>query len=113
MNFKDIMLDLKCVEMGLPPLSGELREVAKVITSLDPEERRRVSRKIKKICKRHLSQKDQLSVSSRDSNVLKVYRRKRSESILGFKSDKQLFNNATLMRRIAFIRGFIASLEGE
>ena len=96
MSFEDIILDLKCVSMGLPPLSGPVEEVTSVIRSLDSREKRRVNRKIKKLCKKFISEKfaDRFSHSGKSS----------LERRLGFKRDDQLFNSVILARRVSFVR---------
>jgi hypothetical protein len=109
MNFDDIMLDLKCVEIGLPPMSGDLTTVSQVITSLKSSERKKVTRKLKKLCKRFIAKKRQ-NLKARFIHSQEIERRmSRAETNLGFKSDRQLFNNVTLMRRISFVRSFVRS----
>lgn len=99
MNFDDIVLDLKCVEVGIPPLSANPTEVANIIVSLPSHERKRVSRKIKKLCKKYIN-----STVLRLKEPLRSARKSILERRLSFKSDSQLFNKGILVRRIDFIR---------
>lgn len=99
MNVEDIMLDLRCVELGIPPLSVPPEEVANLIVSLDSEERKKISRKIKKLCKKY--------INTRISSLKGTMRKSRKsilERRLSLKSDLQLFNNDVLIRRIDFVR---------
>ena len=105
MSFDDIILDLKCVSLGIPPLSGPSSDVAEVIMSLPPKDRRRVSRKIKKLCKKYISA--ECLFGNRPGL------RRHLEARLGFKRDKQLFNKGALMKRVAFVRSHIVDEENQ
>lgn len=106
MKLEDVVVDLKSVELGLPAISGQLSAVSRLIVSLEPEERRRVSRKIKKLCKKYINvYLGSLRGDERFIEKLEI------EARLGFKHDKQLFNKGVLERRVAFVRGFILAEE--
>ena len=106
MNFDDIILDLKCVEIGIPPLSSSPTEVANIIVGLPPHERKRVSRKIKKLCKKYIN-----STVQRLREPLRSARKSILERRLSFKTDSQLFNKGVLVRRIDFVRMHITREE--
>lgn len=98
MNVEDIMLDLRCVDLGLPPLSGGSRQAALLIMRFEPRERRAVSRKIRKLCKKFIN-----SRVSRLRGPIKDARKSILEKRLSIKSDSQLFIKQVLVRRIDFI----------
>ena len=101
---KSILLDVSCLNEGIPPMSASTKSVMRMIRSLDPKRKRCVLRKIKKLCKR--------SLSERLRNLpleLKVQIRDREEKRLGFKSDNGLFNDRILAERINLTRRFLSS----
>lgn len=102
MDFEDIMLDLECVNMGIPPLSDSPGSVVNIIMSMKSDERKKTTRKIKKLCKKYIN----LSVTHLKEPV-RSHRKRTLESRLGFNNDKQLFNKGTLERRVTFVRGFM------
>tara|TARA_B100000282_G_C31598863_1_gene429186 strand:- start:59 stop:406 length:348 start_codon:yes stop_codon:yes gene_type:complete len=106
MNFDDIVLDLKCVEVGIPPLSPSPQDVANIIVCLPSHERKRVSRKIKKLCKKYIN-----TTVLRLKEPFRSVRKSILEKRLSFKSDSQLFNKRILVRRIDFIRMHITREE--
>jgi hypothetical protein len=51
MNSKDVLFDIKCLDAGLPPLSRSRAEIIDMIIKAPKEERRKISRKIRKLTK--------------------------------------------------------------
>ena len=101
---KKLLLDMECLNSGVPPMSATTSDVAKMIRSASSKERRRINRKIKKICKRRIHQivssKKDFSCSEKDSLRRQILDR------LAFNHDNGLFNNAFMEKRIDFVRTF-------
>lgn len=109
MDFHEMITNIKCVEMGLPPLVDDVETIAKTIITMESRDRKEVSRKIKKLCKKYMT------VSTRyiKDPVTRRIRTEILEKRLGFKSDCQLFNKGTLERRIEFVQLFMLREEGK
>ena len=101
---KELLFDISCMNMGIPPLSGPAGDVYLMIKKMPPDRRRQISRKLKKVCKRSVAKTlqglhpDQRKIKE---NFLKKH--------LGFKTGEELFNNSKLftIRRIVVARKFI------
>ena len=98
----NILLDMISLDEGLPPLSHDNTSVLQMIHLLEKREKRKVTRKIKKICKRAISEGVQRVPVVHRSNA-----KARLEKRLDFKQDDQLFKIRTLSKRISFVRGFL------
>ncbi len=99
---KAILLDMACLDQGLPPMSCSARDIAKMILSLEPKKKRKICRKIKKLCKRSCADRvKSFPVSERRAL------REKFEKELGFKQDSRLFNNRIFIKRIIHARSFI------
>jgi len=101
---KSILLDVLCLNEGVPPMSASNKSIIRMIRSLDPKRKRHVLRKLKKLCKRALSERLRNLPSE-----LKVQIRADIEKRLGFKSDNGLFNDRILSERINLTRRFLSS----
>ena len=102
MDFDDIIINLKCVDMDLPPLANNASLVSDIITSMPSASRKKANRKIKKLCKKYIN----VSVSHLKEPI-KSFRKSVLEKRLRFKTDEQLFNKVVLERRIIFVRDFM------
>lgn len=109
MNFHEMITNIKCVEMGLPPLVDDVETVAEIIVNMESSDRKEVTRKIKKLCKKYIT----VSTSHIKDPVTRRARTEILEKRLGFKSDCQLFNKGTLERRIEFVQVFMLKEEGK
>ena len=101
---RDLLFDISCLDIGLPPMSGKAEDVYEMIKNMPSSRRRQINRKLKKICKRFISTKVySLSSSDRDHKE-KIYRKH-----LGFKTSEELINNSKLfaIRRIATVQTFL------
>ena len=109
MNIKDTILDIKCLNRDIPPLSGDPHEAAKFIISLGTVERRKVVRKIKKLCVRHMSEiTSQKSLTQRERERIVDRARYR----MGFNRADRLFNNVRFLKnRIIFVKSFLSKQE--
>jgi len=109
MQIKNMILDIKCLNRGIPPLSGNPRDAARFIISLDTAEKRRVVRKIKKLCVRHLSE-----IMSQKSLTLMERERitSQAKARMGFNQGDRLFNNVRFLKnRIIFVKSFLSGRE--
>ena len=101
---KKLLLDVECLNNGLPPMSNTTRDVVKMIRSVSSKEKRRINRKIKKICKRRIHQ---IMTSKKDRSCSEKNRLKQQIlDRLAFNRDNGLFNNAFMEKRIDFVRTF-------
>ena len=83
MNSDRVIFDIKCVSLGLPPLSMGVASAYKMIKKMPAQERRKIMRKVRKIAKieirrradRQSSQARKLAIKSvmeRSTNLRKV-----------------------------------------
>ena len=95
-----IILDVFCLDKGLPPLSQNLNVVVNMICQMPSLERRKVNRKIRKLCKKVIV------FESKDFGCLAHKNRfKRSANAsLGFKTKRDTFSRDILLRRLSFLR---------
>ena len=92
-----ILLDLACLDKGLPPLSHGDAEVVEMILCSSREERRRINRKIRKLCKTAMKR---AATDSHSQYILKS---------LGLKQGKTEFSRVILMRRINYVRNYMSA----
>lgn len=97
MNSFDVLFDIKCLDAGLPPLSHKRDEIIKMIISSSKEDRRRMSRKIRKLTKTALKN-SRMWQNHEDENVLKHY---------GLSGTQKTFCIKILERRIILIKKFL------
>lgn len=90
-----ILLDVFCLDRGIPPLSQNLNVAINMICQLPPLERRKVNRKIRKLCKKAISA---------DLNKLTASRRRSVSTSLGFKTKRDVFSRDVLLKRLSFLR---------
>ena len=100
-----VLLDLACLERGLPPLSNDSGDVVDMILRSNFSERRRINRKIRKLCK--TAMKHMLSTSSYKSLKEEKAHQKSMLKYLGFKQNKKYFDRHVLRRRISYVRSFM------
>ncbi len=93
MNNFDVLFDLICLDAGLPPLSRSRGEVIDMIINAPKSERRRVSRKIRKLTKAALKSPHS-RFNPRDPAILNHF---------GLTGQKNTFCIKILERRIALI----------
>lgn len=108
-----LLLDLKCLEFGLPPMSGKTKDVVAMILNTPPNERRRINRKVRKLCKTAINLEMQ-ALANNHSGIWKPRRlQERKTQLLstcGFKVKKTAFCAAVLSRRINFIRRYMLDM---
>jgi hypothetical protein len=92
-----ILLDLACLDKGLPPLSHRDAVVVEMILHSSREERRRINRKIRKLCKTAMKHD---TTDSHNQYILKF---------LGLKQEKTEFSRLILMRRINYVRNYMSA----
>ena len=97
---KHILFDLKCLDLGLPPLSGDPTSVVKMIKSMDPQERRRVSRKIRKLSKKAVRKAISDSRSPERQKFIGDFLR----TNLNLGPQKKRFSSSEMMRRIIQVK---------
>ena len=100
-----VLLDLACLERGLPPLSSSPEDVINMILRSSRFERRRINRKIRKLCKTAL--KHTSSVSIYKSPTQKIAHHESMLKYLGFKQNKKYFDRHVLRRRILYVKSFM------
>jgi hypothetical protein len=93
MNKFDVLFDIKCLDSGLPPLSRSRPEVIEMIIKAPKEERRKISRKIRKLTKAALKSPHS-RFDPNDPRILEHF---------GFLGKKNIFCIKVLERRIALI----------
>jgi len=100
-----VLLDLECLERGLPPLSNKSDDVIDMILRSNPVERRRINRKIRKLCKTAMkrtrsetSYKRPQEMIAHQASIMKY---------LGLKQNKKRFDRHVLKRRISYVRSFM------
>jgi len=102
-----LLLDLKCLELGLPPMSGNTKDIVGMILNTPPDERRRINRKVRKLCKTAINL-DIEACPRKGRGAWTPYQlEKRKKTMLtqhGFKVSKSNFCTIVLSRRINFIR---------
>ena len=100
-----VLLDLTCLERGLPPLSSDANDVVDMILRSNPIERRRINRKIRKLCKTAMKHNRSEATYMRPQEMTA-----HQESILkylGLKQNKKYFDRHVLRRRIEYVRRFM------
>jgi hypothetical protein len=102
-----ILLDLACLDRGLPPLSHSDAEVVEMILHSSRGERRRINRKIRKLCKTAMkyAATDHIwtpgvPVPAQNQYILRF---------LGLKQEKTEFSRLILMRRINYVRNYMST----
>ena len=100
-----VLLDLVCLERGLPPLSNKSNDVVDMMLRSNPSERRRINRKIRKLCKTAL--KHTLSDVVYGSLKEKKAHHKSMLKYLGLQQNKKYFDKYILRRRISYVRSFM------
>ena len=100
-----ILLDFACLDRGLPPLSHSDDEVAEMILRSSREERRRINRQIRKLCKTAMkyAATDVIWTSGGPAAVQNQYILK----FLGLKQGKTEYSRLILMRRISYVRNYM------
>ena len=90
-----ILLDVLCLDKGVPPLSQNLNVAIDMICQLPSLERRKVNRKIRKLCKKAIRA---------DLNKFTESRRRSVSTDLGFKTKRDTFSRDILLKRLSFLR---------
>jgi len=93
MNRFDVLFDIKCLDAGLPPLSRSRAEIINMIIKAPKEERRKISRKIRKLTKVALKSPHN-RFDSKDPDILAHF---------GLSGNRSTFCIKILERRIALI----------
>ena len=101
---KKILLDIECLDQGLPPLSFTNKEVVEMIRQLSPQKKRVVLRKIKKVCKRQIAA--QVEAQIKNKNRTK-HLQQTLMKLLGFNASHCVFNNRVLEKRVEMARRYI------
>ena len=100
-----VLLDLACLERGIPPLSGTANDVVNMILRSNPIERRRINRKIRKFCKTAL--RHDLSINKYKNLKEAVAHQESILKYLGLKQNKKFFDKHILKRRVSYVRSFM------
>lgn len=95
-----ILFDLKCLSMGLPPLFAGGKSAASMVFNLPPEERRKASRKIRKIAKAEIN----FECAKIKNKRARLKRRDRMEKVTNLGSNKQAFSKKILESRLFLVR---------
>lgn len=104
MNDKDVLFDIKCLDAGLPPMSRSCREIIDMIIKAPKEDRRRMSRKLRKLTKIALKE---AAKNSRTSPFLEKQHMERVLSAYGFSGDQSTFSIKVLERRVVLVKKFL------
>ena len=103
---KKILLDIECLDQGLPPLSFTNKEVVEMLEQLSSQKKRVVLRKIKKICKREIAA--QVEAQVKNKRRIK-YTKESLMKLLGFNASRRVFNNRILEKRVEMARRHIVN----
>tara|TARA_A100001011_G_C13996023_1_gene709330 strand:+ start:389 stop:724 length:336 start_codon:yes stop_codon:yes gene_type:complete len=103
MNDKDVLFDIKCLDAGLPPMSRTCREIVDMIIKAPKADRRRMSRKLRKITKIALKEARNRKTSHHGeeklrAQVLRAY---------GLSGDQTTFSIKVLERRVVLVKKFL------
>ena len=97
-----ILLDLKCVELGIPQLSdSSLKSITSQFNTLSKEERRKTSRKIRKLSKK--------AIRRFSSTAAHAYRLKVGCGFLQPTDETSLPKSLTTRRRINLVKRLLVS----
>ncbi len=100
---KNILLDVMCLDEGIPPLSQDVNSAIDMICKLPSAERRRVNRKIRKLCKKAIRH----HASSAFMLSSRLDRIERDEASCGLKTKRNTFSRSILARRLFHIKTFM------
>ena len=97
MDSFDVLFDIKCLDAGLPPLSRSHNEIVDMIINAPKEERRRMSRKIRKLTKTALKNSS-MWINHEEESIQKHF---------GLAGEQKTFCIKILERRINLIKKFL------
>jgi len=95
MNSFDVLFDIQCLDAGLPPLSRSRSEIVNMIIKASKEDRRRMSRKIRKLTK---------AVLKNNVNEWESFENEAALRHFGLFGEQKTFCIKILERRITLIK---------
>ena len=101
-----VLFDLKCVSLGFPPLYDSTHSAAGMIFDLPSEQRRKISRKIRKIVRKEITQQ---CLEIQDSRK-RTRRRDLLESYTNLSSEKSTFCKEILVKRLSLVKNHVTRI---
>lgn len=97
---KQMLFDLECLSLGLPPLFKSTIQAAGMVFDLPPSDRRKMSRKIRKIAKAQVNLTCQRIKNKKKRSRIRTAMETRAN--LG--NEKETFSKRVLINRLALVR---------